>query len=83
MRCVVAELKGVVKTECEDPGEYVEGALDFWDYVQQRKTLGNAGDEVSTPPSATVCEDDKTSFAVTKTHLSFFWHTDDSQQVSV
>lgn len=72
VRCVVAELEGVVKTECEDPGKYVEGALDFWDSVQHGNTLGNSGDEVSTSPSATVCEDDKTSFAVTKpTCLSF------------
>lgn len=78
----MAELDGVVKTECEDPLNYVERALDFWDSVQQRNT-SNVGDEVSTPPSATVCEDYKTSFAVTKTDLSFFRHTDDSQQLSV
>lgn len=79
----MAELEGVVQTECEDPDNYVAGALDFWESVQRGNTLGNSGDEVSTSPSATVCEDDKTSFAVTKTDLSFFWHTDDSQQVSV
>lgn len=83
VRCVVAELEGVVTAECEDPGKYVVGALDFWESVQYDNTQGNSGDEVSTSPSATVCEDDKTFFTVTKTDLSFFWHTDDSQQVSV
>lgn len=54
VRCVLAELKGVAKTECEDPYNYVEGALDFWDFVQHDNKLGNSGDEVSTSPRDSV-----------------------------
>lgn len=50
VRCVMAELEGVVKTECDDPGRYVDGALDFWDRIK----LANSSDEVSTSPRDSV-----------------------------
>lgn len=46
----MAELEGVVKTECDDPGHYVDGALDFWDGIK----LGNSSAKVSTSPRDSV-----------------------------
>lgn len=42
----------MVKTECEDPGEYVGGAIEFWDLAMDvLARLPNYSDsDVSTSP---------------------------------
>uniref|UniRef100_A0A3Q3K1X0 Interleukin n=1 Tax=Monopterus albus TaxID=43700 RepID=A0A3Q3K1X0_MONAL len=31
--CVVRELKGTVKLECEDPKDYIDSEVDHWNYI--------------------------------------------------
>lgn len=48
VQCFQMELEGVVKTECEDPGRYVDDALEFLDMVKTTWLPSNIDNEVST-----------------------------------
>uniref|UniRef100_A0A3Q3JNQ9 Interleukin n=1 Tax=Monopterus albus TaxID=43700 RepID=A0A3Q3JNQ9_MONAL len=47
--CVVRELKGTVKLECEDPKDYIDSEVDHWNYI-----LDDANDKIASSECA--CE---------------------------
>lgn len=48
LQCVMAELSGVVKLECEDPDHYVDGQLEFLEKMTEMMPRDDDDDKVRT-----------------------------------
>lgn len=49
LECFLTELRGTVKMECNDPKEYIDGAIEFLEMETERQQR-NLNNNVSTSP---------------------------------